>query len=325
MDKILKSLRETASMTQEAVADNLGISVNTLQNWERYDSLTKESLHNLMDLYGLDQQQRNNVVLEIFGKPHSTSEIPNKDNLPYFLLNGRQDVIEVAQRAVLSFEEMELFGYSYYGYGSSKCMLGYALFKDYGGYFHTMDMIRHIESKIGGYMTMSDKGICDFVYNYGLQNPGKGFSFCQLDATTIENEIGNLPETALNNPVEIKNLGKYCKAVCEPIFLGTSTKKNNEIDSIVKTSIVDAHSEYYQSNFSYSLKLNEICSQCFEIQENEISDPEYLEKKAQYLSDREAYDEHPDLYDRAPSFKYEYEYWLKLTEIGEQYIKWMES
>ena len=111
MDKILKSLRETASMTQEAVADTLGISVNTLQNWERYDSLTKESLHNLMDLYGLDQQQRNNIVLEIFGKPHSTSEIPNKDNLPYFLLNGRQDVIEVAQRAVLSFEEMELFGY----------------------------------------------------------------------------------------------------------------------------------------------------------------------------------------------------------------------
>ena len=54
-------------------------------------------------------------------------------------------------------------------------------------------------------------------------------------------------------------------------------------------------------------------------------DPENELPVAQYLSDREAYDKHPDLYDREPSFKYEYEYWLKLTEIGEQYIKWMES
>ena len=88
--------------------------------------------------------------------------------------------------------------------------------------------------------------------------------------------------------------------------------------------MVDAHSNY-KSAPSYYTKLDKISSQCIIIEEKEKSDDEYIKRREQYLSDRKAYDKHPDLYDRAPSFKYEYEYWLKLTEIGEQYIKWIES
>lgn len=34
MDNILKKLREEAGLTQETVADELGVAVNTIQNWE---------------------------------------------------------------------------------------------------------------------------------------------------------------------------------------------------------------------------------------------------------------------------------------------------
>lgn len=71
--------------------------------------------------------------------------------------------------------------------------------------------------------------------------------------------------------------------------------------------------------------MDEICSQCIIIDKVESADNDYAMRKEQYLSDRRAYDEHPDLYDREPFFKYEFEYWLRLTDIGKKYINWVES
>ena len=48
MYNILKQLREEANLTQETVADQLGVSINTVQNWERTGKITKESLHDLL-------------------------------------------------------------------------------------------------------------------------------------------------------------------------------------------------------------------------------------------------------------------------------------
>ena len=66
-------------------------------------------------------------------------------------------------------------------------------------------------------------------------------------------------------------------------------------------------------------------ARCFEITTKEITDTDYLQRKSRYLSDKKAYDEHPDLYDRSPSFTFQYDYWLKLTEIGKQYLAWYEN
>ena len=76
---------------------------------------------------------------------------------------------------------------------------------------------------------------------------------------------------------------------------------------------------------TYELKLDEISNQCFTIIKKEHSDSVYLAEKEQYRLDRKAYDEHPNLYECEPSFDYEFDYWLELTEIGRQYIEWMES
>jgi hypothetical protein len=75
----------------------------------------------------------------------------------------------------------------------------------------------------------------------------------------------------------------------------------------------------------YTICLNAIEAKCIVLEKIESQDPKYLEKKKQYLSDRDAYDKHPNLYEREPSFDYEFRYMLKLTETGRTYIDWYET
>ena len=110
---ILKSLREKENVTQEFVADKLKVSVNSVQNWERNDKVQPETLHQLLDLYKVDKATRDSIVLSIFGRNEESEEDP-VDNFPYFLFQDRPDIVKAAQEAVLSVEEMELFGYSCY-------------------------------------------------------------------------------------------------------------------------------------------------------------------------------------------------------------------
>lgn len=148
--EILKQLRDEANLTQETVADRLRVSVNTIQNWERTGKITKESLHDLLDLYGTDHLTRNRVVISIFGDNRTPEQKITIDNFPEFLFNGRPDIVSAARRVVLSANEMELFGYTYYmdgfegeyGYGPRRWPLEYSLFKDYGGYFATMKLMQ---------------------------------------------------------------------------------------------------------------------------------------------------------------------------------------
>ena len=165
MDNLLKQLREEANITQESVANSLGVSVNTIQNWERTGKIAKEQLHDLLDLYGVDHLKRNRVVLSVFGDTRAPEQKSTVDNFPEFLFSGRPDIVAVAKGAVLSADEMELFGYTYYmeivnvsngeyGYGPRRWPLEYSLFKDYGGYFHTMRFISSIQGRIGKYYNL---------------------------------------------------------------------------------------------------------------------------------------------------------------------------
>ena len=148
---ILKSLREKENVTQEFVADKLKVSVNSVQNWERNDKVQPETLHQLLDLYKVDKATRDSIVLSIFGRNEESEEDP-VDNFPYFLFQDRPDIVKAAQEAVLSVEEMELFGYSYYVEKTYKKKYNYFDFKEFGGYFNSMKMIRDIKGKIGDYL-----------------------------------------------------------------------------------------------------------------------------------------------------------------------------
>lgn len=340
---ILKKLRDEANLTQEAVAAELSVSVNTVQNWERTGRITKESLHQLLDLYKVSSSKRDEVVLTIFGDDREVEKENAVDNFPEFLFADRPDVVATVRNAVLSAEEMELFGYAYYmwhccsgeyGDGSKHWPIEYAVFEKYGGYFATQKAIKNIKEKIGDYTKVNKDdyyskgkgGICEAVYEFGVNNPGKGFSFVKLPKKVIIEEIGNLCNLA---DVDIYDLYEQCKLVKKPVRLDGKYDDGWNSSSVSIAAIVALPDRSYSfdriKEHAYELKLDEISNQCFTIIKKEHSDSVYLAEKEQYRLDRKAYDEHPNLYEREPSFDYEFDYWLELTEIGRQYIEWMES
>ena len=340
MDNILKKLREESGMTQETVAYELGVTVNTIQNWERTGKITKESLHGLLDLYGVDQMMRNRVVLSIFGDNCTEEKSVGVDNFPYFLFKERPDISSAARRAILSADEMELFGYSYYmsgingtngqyGHGPRRWPMEYSVFKKYGGYFATMKMIGAIESKLGDYINPESKkpSLSRLAYNFGLKFPGMTFTYCALSKKDIASTIDDLPNLE-GNQEDISVLYSYCKFVEEPIVLGTNEEsyiKGYDDEHKTLRAIVNSCDSYYYRKPKYELKVDGIKALCFEIEKRESNDADYLKEKEQYLSDRKAFDEHPGLYDKEPSFDYKFVYYLKLTDMGEEYLKWYES
>ena len=317
------------------------LAVNTIQNWERTGKITKESLHGLLDLYGVDQMMRNRVVLSVFGDNCTEERSVGVDNFPYFLFKERPDIASAARREILSADEMELFGYSYYisningsngdcGHGPRRWPIEYSVFKKYGGYFATMKMLEAIETKLGDYLNSVNKkpSLSRVAYNFGLRNPGTSFDYCALSKKEIAGTIVELPNLE-GNQEDISELYTYCKCVEDPVALGTNEesyiKEYDDGQKILK-SIVNSHNDYYTyRKAEYELKLNGIKALCFEIEKRESCDTEYLKEKEQYLSDRKAFDEHPGLYDREPSFNYRFTYYLRLTTLGEKYIKWYES
>ena len=339
MDNILKKLREEARLTQEIVADELGVTVNTIQNWERTGKMAKESLHGLLDLYGVDQMMRNRVVLSIFGDNCTEEKNIGVDNFPYFLFKERPDIASAAKRAILSPEEMELFGYSYYmsginssngdyGHGPKKWPMEYSVFKNYGGYFKTMKMIREIEAKLGDYIapTTNKDNLSKVAYNYGLTYPGTEFAYCALSKTDITRTINDLPNLE-GKPIDISNLYSYCNAVREPLCIGTNKTSylSDETMPHIISEIVRNRCSWSSKVAEYEIKLMDISAMCISLEKRESEEKEYILKKEQYLSDRKAFDEHPGLYAREPRFEFQFVYYLKLTDLGEEYLKWYEG
>lgn len=321
---ILKSLREKENVTQEFVADKLNVSVNSVQNWERNDKMQPETLHQLLDLYKVDKATRDSTVLSIFGRNEEIEEDP-VDNFPYFLFQDRPDIIKAAQEAVLSVKEMELFGYSYYVETTYKKKYNYFDFKEFGGYFNSMKMIGNIKSKIGDYLKYADSythenlGLFGMVYNHGWNYPNTPFSFCSSSKKEIAKYIGCLPVSG--GSIDLSGMYEVCCNAKEPVMLGTNTAYSDEVRSL---KFIDTYQwsggQFYGFEDGYSSY-----SRFLEINKVESSDPDYLQKKAQYLMDRAEYDKHPTLYDHAPVFQTQFTVYLELTDLGRQYIKWYES
>lgn len=320
---ILKSLREKENVTQEFVADKLNVSVNSVQNWERNDKVQPETLHQLLDLYKVDKATRDSTVLSIFGRNEEIEEDP-VDNFPYFLFQDRPNIIKAAQEAVLSVEEMELFGYSYYVETTYKKKYSYFDFKEFGGYFNSMKMIENIKSKIGDYLkcansyTHESLGLFGMVYNHGINYPNTPFSFCSSSKKEIAKYIGCLP---VSGKIDLSGIYEVCCKVKEPVMLGTNTAYSDEAKSL---EFIDTDRWYWEKVYRFDERYSSY-SQFLEINKVESSDPDYLQKKAQYLMDRAEYDKHPTLYDHAPEFQTQFTAYLELSELGQKYIEWYES
>ena len=58
----------------------------------------------------------------------------------------------------------------------------------------------------------------------------------------------------------------------------------------------------------------------------EFTNESYLKEKTEYEEALNEYNKHPALYDHAPkNFTLQYEYWLSLTNLGKQFVEWVEE
>ncbi|MQN00731.1 MAG: XRE family transcriptional regulator [Lachnospiraceae bacterium] len=337
----LKKLRDETGMTQEAVAEKLEVSVSTLQGWERTERIPKESLHDLLDVYGVDQKTRDKTVLQIFGERREEADEAAVDNFPYFLFEDWPAIIDKVKHTVLTEEEMEIFGYTVYlakvnKKNDSPCMwpMDYSFIREYGGSFAVQQKIRHIKSIIGNYEEKNESyyhqnndPFVDIIYQYGVENPDKGFSFMQMPVEFITDNLIRIPD--ISKDYDISGLYQLCKAVEKPIHVGTTDKSyldEEDLPEEICDIIQDGSNRWRSDNKpEYTLNLSAIEKKCIELYKQESDKEDYLQLKEQYMSDRKAYEAHPNLYDHEPKFEFKYDYWVKLTDLGREYIKWYEK
>lgn len=122
-------------------------------------------------------------------------------------------------------------------------------------------------------------------------------------------------------------------------MIGTSLKPDQEYE-FVKNFVTLKEND---SNCDYQLKQHLICKdcigeqcdsfrkcsiyeRCFQIEKREFTDESYLKEKKKHEEDLNEYNKHPSLYDHAPNnFTPQYEYWLSLTDLGKQFVEWVEE
>lgn len=262
-------------------------------------------------------------MLSIFGRNEEIEE-DSVDNFPYFLFQDRPDIVKAAQEAVLSVEEMELFGYSYYVKKTYEKKYDYFDFKEFGGYFNSMKMIEDIKGKIGDYLKYINNcshdllDLSKMVYDHGINHPNTPFSFCSSSKKEIAKYIGCLP---VSGSVNLSRMYEICCNAKEPVILGTNAAYSNEAKSL---EFIDTERWYWEKFYRFKDGYSSY-SRFLEINKVESSDPDYLQKKTQYLMDRAEYDKHPTLYDHAPEFQTQFTAYLELSELGQKYIEWYES
>jgi len=339
---ILKDLRIKAGMTQQQVADQMPADVNTIQNYERTLKVPKESLHKLLDIYGVSDSERDQVVLEVYGRRPGQAEESAADNFPDFLFQDQPDIIKRSKELNLTAREMDLYGYltimrSYSstfrsGYSDDIAAINfpvdYQMIEQWGGSFQYMRAVRSITQRTG----QPDED--SLVFSYGLRNPEKPFSFRSMEKKNIMDHLELVGRDVFKKGSDrYHELYQICKSVENPVLIGTSGEHIsdqlpaavrpfvNAWDEATNTYCVE-DDEYRHSRVPYSKSDFKLYSQCVTIWKEESTNPDYIKNKQQYVSDRNAYDAHPSLYDKEPSFDFRVDYKIGLTDIGRQYLAW---
>lgn len=309
-EQLLKKFREQASFTQEVIADQMDVSVNTIQNWERGSNIASDQLHKLLDFYKVSDKERKECVLALYGNKVSKETNETECVFPEFLF--KEDTAQTIKNLVFEKEEQDLFGLLYhYGSGNKELSLKnipYQGITEFGGIFQAVNLRERIMEKLANFNIKQ-------IFTWCVNHPEELFDYRKLSKEEWKEFLVNdkilLPES----------LYQACKKGDVLVLGETKTGVNRNIPEEVKRYISTP------GYFDRSLKfvINSEWENCFEIENKEEDDEEYIKNKEQYLSDLAAYEEHPNLYDRKPEFKEIYKYVLHVTEAGKKFVEWYEG
>lgn len=289
----LKELRNRTGLTQAELAEKVGVSETTIQNWESQKIIPKgENLSNYLDGLEINNPtERERIAGEISGVTKA-DKADVVDNIPYFLFP--EDSSEVAQikECYATAEELDMLAYVDYcsaiGRGAKfekrngiSYPLEFVFFEKYGGYNMTRKKIKDARERL--------KGLYIDALEFAEKNPGCEYRLSSLDKAVIVDRIGNyLGKNNYQN--EVDELYDYLKTI---EFVGKDFNVNNLNVRLEKTTIIN---RVIQTNY------NRTTGEC-----NLAQLTGYVEFKL----------ENPQ---EVPTIKN-----LKLTELGKEYIQWGDS
>ncbi len=291
----LKELRNRIGLTQLELSEKVGVSENTIQNWESGKTIPKGDNFKLyLDALEIKNPSERQIIAgEIAGAAASDS-VEVIDNLPYFLFNEDSNEIKRIKECYASAEELDMLGYAnYVSYrgkyanierrGDTRFPLDFAFFEKYGGFNTTMKKLSDARRRL-------DR-LYEDALSFAESNPGCEYRLVSFDKSEVIAKI-----------YEFLGQSDY-KTNLIDLYNSLKTIENVLADSFPKSKAFDM--------INYSNKINRIIRDCHYGKWNE-------EKSLGYLSGYVELNE--DNLEGVPNIKN-----LSFTKRGKQFIKWFDD
>ena len=320
----LKNARERCNMTQEALAEKIGVTTTTIQNWE------KKTLPDISYWPAILEQL--NLSKEEFLEHYGNTALPDEEEgnvstFPDFLFPD--NMVNQIKMMKLTADEQELLGLeelynvTYKMHGEYKFwvtedgslpILPYEYVRRVGA-FHVMNLSDSLHKKIGGYR--------DYVIAQIKTNPEKPFDIFKCSAVQLLHlcddikipYYSNSTDRTYNWGTELRNIIKLLECIADAD------------NSLV---IAEANNDHWRNNWkecdnysSFAKSIESHSEQWMKIVEKESENPDYLETKEKYEKDKRFYEEHASMMDHAPvPPEYHGTKNVEMTERGQQLLAW---
>lgn len=329
----LKNARERCNMTQEALAEKIGVTSTTIQNWE------KKTLPDISHWPAILEQL--NISRKEFLEHYENTALPDAEegsvpSFPDFLFPD--NMVNQIKMMKLTADEQELLGleelYSvtYNTDGAYKLKvtktgslptLPYEYVRRVGA-FHIMNLSDSLHKKIGEHR--------NYVIAQIKTNPEKSFDVLKCSAVqllelcdniTLEREKVDYWGCRVNEPYslgsEVRNIVKLLERIADAdnsLVIAETNKNHNKHSEYEDWVQCNDYSSYIDGITFHDRRLTKIVKK-------ESQNPDYLEAKEKYEKDKRFYEEHASMMDHAPvPPKYQGTKNVEMTERGQQLLAW---
>jgi len=192
----LKALRNKVGLTQKQLAEKVGVSDTTIQNWENGKNLPQsENMNDYLVALGVTSPEEQKKIIGEMGVATYTDTSDPVDNIPYFLFEAGSAELTKIKNCYASAEELDMLGYQRYVRGSGRYAniekrkgisypMEYAFFEKHGGFNATMNKINEAWGRLAG--------LHDDALDYAEENPGIDYRLSAIEKHQIIDKIGLL-------------------------------------------------------------------------------------------------------------------------------------
>lgn len=329
----LKAARERCGITQSELADKIGVSPQTIQNWEKNTLPDKNYWKVIIEQLKLTKEEFINYYTDDI-LPYDN--MSNEQSFPYFLFPD--DLIDEIKNIRLTADEQELLGLeelysiSHDMYGDYKFkitesenlpILPYEYVRRVGA-FRVMSLNDSLNNKIDGWRDFVIKQIkkapeipfdilkcsadqllelCTLIECYS-EYYNKSYCYGGYELSTWKDSI----QTIIHLLQQIEDAGDSLVIIED--YNGESGYYEEGVECDCYSSFCDCEGNLYFEGF-------------MKLVEKESKDPNYLAVKKKYVKDMLFYDEHSSMmnhHPKEPEFKGTIN--VEMTERGRQLLTW---